>query len=135
MQNKRTYRYLMRIYHIEQSRFMNLYGHHGARLGREQSIRGPTTVYRTFLISFLSPLLFRAPDTHLRGLEKIWVDKVINQRPWKTFVDTLKEEWIEFILYVSVFVAIIFCLHRLFVLGNSSSERQCSISRYTECCR
>lgn len=89
---------------LGQSRFMNMYGHRGARLGREQSIRGPKELYRTFLITFLSPFLFRSPDTHLRGLERIWVDGVINQRPWKIFVDTLKEEWIEFILYVNTTV-------------------------------
>jgi hypothetical protein len=41
-----------------------------------------------------------ARRTHLRGLEKIWVDDIISEKPWKNFVETLKNEWIEFILYV-----------------------------------
>ena len=112
---------------------MNMYGHTGARLGRDQSIRGPKKHYRTLLISFLSPLLFRAPDTHLRGLERIWVDKVINQRPWKIFVDTLKEEWIEFILYVKFVVIFNGWSSLKLHLGDCSPERKCSILGYTKC--
>ena len=82
-------------------RFLNFHGQFGARVGRDQDIAGDAKGKRTFLVTILSPFLFSAPDTHLRQLEKLWVDSKVTAKHWKQHVQTLKDEWIEFILYVS----------------------------------
>ncbi|TDL18707.1 hypothetical protein BD410DRAFT_842581 [Rickenella mellea] len=83
-------------------RLLNFHGMHGARLTSEQSVTGQENGDRSLLVTILSPLLFCAPDTHLKGLERIWVDGIIKQIHWKLFVETLKNEWVEFILYGTV---------------------------------
>jgi hypothetical protein len=64
------------------------------------NVRGHETK-RTWLIKILSPILFAAPEVHLKSLEKMWIDKTIKAVPWKAFVGKLEREWAEFILYVS----------------------------------
>lgn len=80
---------------------MNIYGHQGARLDSEQSIRGESNKHRTLIFWVFSPVLFFSPDTYLRSLEKIWIDKTINQIYWKEFIDHFKEDWERLILNVS----------------------------------
>ncbi|KLO09673.1 hypothetical protein SCHPADRAFT_554109 [Schizopora paradoxa] len=82
-------------------RFYHFAGQEGARLTRDQSIRGNISK-RTFLIRLLSPMLFYAPETHLTSLEKLFVDKVVKAHPWKTFVSKLEEDWIQYVLYSTV---------------------------------
>jgi len=55
---------------------------------------------RTLLITLLSPVLFLAPEVHLRELEKLWTDEVIIETAWKNFMTRLLEEWGELILWV-----------------------------------
>lgn len=89
-------------------------------------MHGTNESRRSLLVTVLSPLLFHSPDTHLRGLEKIWVDKVITEKPWKTFVETLKNEWIEFILYVCHFLLYcIACVAPFALTPNLVPRRQC----------
>jgi hypothetical protein len=38
------------------------------------------------LITLLSPLLFLAPEVHLREVEKLWTDEVIIETVWKSFM-------------------------------------------------
>ncbi len=52
------------------------------------------------LITSLSPLLFLAPEVHIRELEKLWTDEVIIETVWKNFMIKLLEEWGELILWV-----------------------------------
>ncbi|KLO13357.1 hypothetical protein SCHPADRAFT_997460 [Schizopora paradoxa] len=82
-------------------RFFHFAGQHGARLTRDQSIRGKESK-RTYLIRLLSPILFYAPETHLTSLEKIWVDETIKAHPWKSFITRLEEDWIQYVLYSTV---------------------------------
>jgi hypothetical protein len=49
---------------------------------------------------FLSPLLFLAPEVHLRDLENLWTDEVIIEKAWKRFMSKLLDEWGELILWV-----------------------------------
>jgi hypothetical protein len=52
----------------------------------------------------LSPVLFCAPDVHLRALEKIWVDEMVNHVPWNALIQQLNSDWKEFTLYVRVLI-------------------------------
>ena len=48
----------------------------------------------------LAPLFWNAPEVHLRGLEKIYIDGIIAIVPWGGFIGKLQNEWQEFVLYV-----------------------------------
>jgi hypothetical protein len=50
----------------------------------------------------MSPLLFLAPEVHLREMEKLWTDEVIIETVWKNFMSTLLAEWEEVILWASI---------------------------------
>ncbi|RDX39810.1 hypothetical protein OH76DRAFT_1413341, partial [Lentinus brumalis] len=83
-------------------RWLNCYGQTHARLGRDQSVYNNPKPRRTPLIRVLAPLFWNAPDVHLRGLEKIFIDGVIAVVPWGTFIGKLQNEWQEFVLYATV---------------------------------
>lgn len=83
-------------------RFLNFHGQNGARLCRDQTLYGKKGYDRSPLINILSPLFFSAPDEHLRGLERIWIDGVIVYPQWKHFIEKLKSEWSDFLLPVCV---------------------------------
>jgi hypothetical protein len=51
-------------------------------------------------ISLLSPLLFLAPEVHLREMEKLWTDDIIIESVWKKFMSKLLGEWNDLILWV-----------------------------------
>jgi hypothetical protein len=56
---------------------------------------------RSILISLLSPLLFLAPEVHLRELEKLWTSgNFITEPVWKTFMSKLLGGWNDLILWV-----------------------------------
>ena len=55
---------------------------------------------RSILITLLSPLLFLAPEVHLREMEKLWTDEVIIETVWKNFMTKLLGEWEDVILWV-----------------------------------
>jgi hypothetical protein len=57
---------------------------------------------RSLLITFLSPLLFLAPEVHLREMEKLWTDEVIIETVWKSFMSKLLAEWEGVILWVRI---------------------------------
>jgi hypothetical protein len=81
---------------------MNFAGQPCAKLSRDQAIYEGAATRRSLLIAVLSPLLFFAPDVHLTALEKVWIDEMINQAPWKVLTSKLKDEWTEFVLYSTV---------------------------------
>ncbi|KAL6300413.1 hypothetical protein BKA93DRAFT_829121 [Sparassis latifolia] len=90
------------MYMFAHHRFLHFHGQYGARLCRDQSIYGESTPARTLLIRIMSPIFFNAPDVHLRGLESLWIDGLINQLPWSNFIQRLKVDWQEFVLYATV---------------------------------
>jgi hypothetical protein len=55
---------------------------------------------RSILITVLSPLLFLAPEVHLREMERLWTDEVIIETVWKSFMTKLIGEWEDIILWV-----------------------------------
>ncbi|KAI0738982.1 hypothetical protein C8Q80DRAFT_1222247 [Daedaleopsis nitida] len=84
------------------NRFLNFHGQTHARLGRDQSVYNTIKPRRTPLIRLLAPLFWNAPEVHLRGLEKIWIDGIIAIIPWSGFIGKLQDEWQEFVLYATV---------------------------------
>ena len=55
---------------------------------------------RSLLITCLSPLLFFAPDAHLREMETLWTDEIIREPDWKRFITKLLVQWESVILWV-----------------------------------
>jgi hypothetical protein len=91
------------------------------------------------LIKTLSPLLFSAPDVHLRTLEKMWVDGIMHGPVWQDTVKKLNDEWQEFILYVSRLLS--WCIvagdkgliqSTCVCVGYSVAQRHRSLSSYSE---
>ncbi|OCH87221.1 hypothetical protein OBBRIDRAFT_172478 [Obba rivulosa] len=83
-------------------KFLNFHGQNGARLCRDQTIHGQKSFPRSPLIDLLAPLCFGAPNVHLRGLAKIWIDDLMVYHQWNTFIDKLKNEWQDFLLPATV---------------------------------
>ncbi|KAI9458587.1 hypothetical protein BJY52DRAFT_412734 [Lactarius psammicola] len=83
-------------------RFLYFHGQKGARLEKDKTVYADASRERTLLITLLSPVLFLAPEVHLRELEKLWTDEVIIETAWKNFMTKLLEEWGELILWSTV---------------------------------
>lgn len=90
------------MYVFIRQRFFDFHGQPCARLDRDQTVYEGVTEKRTLLIKSLSPLLFNAPDVHLRNLEKMWVDGLMHKAVWLQSIAKLNEEWQEFVLYATV---------------------------------
>jgi hypothetical protein len=88
---------------IAHEKFLNFAGQPCARVNRDQAIYEVNEDKgRSALITIISPMLFFAPDVHLQALEKVWIDELINQVPWKSLTKKLTDEWSEFVLYSTV---------------------------------
>jgi len=81
-------------------RFLYFHGQMHARLLCDETVYATPKRRRSALISFLSPLLFFAPEVHLMEMEKLWTDEVIIERVWKGFMTKLLSEWNDLILWV-----------------------------------
>ena len=57
---------------------------------------------RSLLITLLSPLLFLAPEVHLREMERLWTDDIIVEMVWKSVITKLVQEWEGVILWVRI---------------------------------
>ncbi|KAJ7203790.1 hypothetical protein GGX14DRAFT_501350 [Mycena pura] len=85
----------------EYHKFYNFHGETFARLDRRTSVFGHVSA-RSILLRILTPILFNAPSSHLRTLEEVYVDEVLNLSSWCRVVDTLSLEWQEHILFATV---------------------------------
>ncbi|KAJ8693654.1 hypothetical protein PTI98_008633 [Pleurotus ostreatus] len=93
---------LSRFMHIRaRHRFINFHGQPAARLGRNQAIYDESDG-RSYLITLLSPMLFSAPEVHLRMLRDIYVDQIVYAMHINKVISRLNNEWQEFILYATV---------------------------------
>jgi len=79
-------------------KFLHFHGQNGARLNQDQSIYIGLSK-RSLLISMLSPVLFGAPDVHLRTLKDIWIDDIIFQVSEDKAFGELQANWEKFTLY------------------------------------
>ena len=86
-------------------RFWNFYGQIGARLTRDQSVRGSVPKDTPWLVKIVGPALFLRVARYLNTLEKIWIDGVIKERHWKQFMEDLEKEWNQSIVMVCLFVS------------------------------
>ncbi|OCH90748.1 hypothetical protein OBBRIDRAFT_887446 [Obba rivulosa] len=84
------------------TKFFNFHGQADARLRSHQAIFRAEELRRPFAMQLLSWLLFRAPETHAREFQKVWVDYVINDVTWKQFMKKLVSEWQELTIYATV---------------------------------
>ncbi|OSX61051.1 hypothetical protein POSPLADRAFT_1047329 [Postia placenta MAD-698-R-SB12] len=87
---------------LAHQRFLHYHGQKAARLSRDQSVFDKGDEHRTLLITVLAPLLFNAPDVHLKALEKIWIDNIITIIPWSHFMSKLQTDWQEYVLFATV---------------------------------
>ncbi|PIL23459.1 hypothetical protein GSI_14770 [Ganoderma sinense ZZ0214-1] len=113
------------------NRFLNFHGQTHARLGRDQSVYNTVKTRRTPLIRVLAPFFWNAPEVHLRGLERIWIDGIIAIIPWGGFIGKLQNEWQEFVLYATVLLnANVAFLAIPSVDGGNGSVTAAQISSY-----
>ena len=59
------------------------------------------------MFDFFSPVLFSAPDVHLKTLENMWVDQVTRREAWKDLVAKLTAEWEQHKVFASGCIALI----------------------------
>ncbi|KAH0579352.1 hypothetical protein H2248_003492 [Termitomyces sp. 'cryptogamus'] len=85
---------------IIKDRFINYHGEYGARLDSLQSIYSDGSPGRTWLIEIFSPLLFFAPNVHLKDLHELWVDKITIKPRWMKFFVKMNGQWGEHIVHV-----------------------------------
>ncbi|KIJ14494.1 hypothetical protein PAXINDRAFT_12591 [Paxillus involutus ATCC 200175] len=96
-----------RLFH--QYRFLNSYGQRGARLGGGRSVFSRKIVNEepvSWFLKWVDVALLGAPVAHLRGIQKIWVDELIDESRWKTYISSLNTEWNGFTVYSTVMLAV-----------------------------
>ena len=72
---------------------MDFHGQMGARLMLGQSVRGFVPKSTSWFVKIVDPALLYMVDRHLNAFEKIWVDRVMQTRYWKLFMEGLEKEW------------------------------------------
>jgi len=89
-------------------RFLYFHGQRHARLLQNQTVYDEPKLpsKRSGLIRFLSPLLFFAPEVHLREMKELWTDEIIIEIAWKKFMTKLQGEWMDFVLWSTVMLAV-----------------------------
>ncbi|KAG6907776.1 hypothetical protein DXG01_007383 [Tephrocybe rancida] len=84
-------------------RYINYHGQFTARLNYSQSIYSKTQGYRrTMFIKIFSPLLFAAPNVHLKILDELWVDELTLKARWTAFFIKLNSQWGEHLVHASI---------------------------------
>ena len=112
-------------------RFLYFHGQRHARLMRNQSVYDKPKRERSLLITLLSPLLFLAPEVHIRETEMLWTDEVIIETVWKSFMTKLLVEWEHAILLVRIQGCnVIILSSRDCYLVDCDAHGQCRLSCY-----
>lgn len=88
--------------HFRHCQYLNYHGQQGARLSRDQTVHGDSYEERSMMMKCLAPLLFNAPYEHIQSLHKLYVDSIVNQLDWRTFVQKLNAEMQDFNLLATV---------------------------------
>ncbi|KAF9235819.1 hypothetical protein BU15DRAFT_50898, partial [Melanogaster broomeanus] len=94
---------------VDQYRFLNSYGQFDARLGGGRSVFSRKIAHEEPVSWFLKCVdiaLLGAPTAHLRSIRKIWVDELIDESRWQTYISGLNAEWKGFTLYSTVMLAV-----------------------------
>lgn len=68
-------------------------------------------------------------------LEKIWIDETMCIQPWEQFIEKLKEEWQEFVLFVCIpplrFIPTFTRPDSYLIIGDSFVERKRCVSSHS----
>ncbi|KAF7366168.1 hypothetical protein MVEN_00493800 [Mycena venus] len=89
------------LWTFENDKFYNFHGETFARLDGRTSVFGYVPAH-SLILRILTPILFNAPSGHLRTLEDVYVDEILNLNSWRRVIDTLSLEWQEHVLYATV---------------------------------
>ncbi|KIK95829.1 hypothetical protein PAXRUDRAFT_775486, partial [Paxillus rubicundulus Ve08.2h10] len=90
-------------------RFLNFWGQFGARVGSGRPVFSRTKVNEepvSWFLKWVDVVLFRSPIAHLRGIQKICVDEMIDESRWKIYISSLATEWNGFTVYSTVMLAV-----------------------------
>ena len=71
-----------------------------ARLNRNQSIHPTSERQRTLFMTVVSPLVLYGAEAHLKRLQEISTDYLVNEILWKEMMGRITDEWREFTIYV-----------------------------------
>ncbi|KII87570.1 hypothetical protein PLICRDRAFT_124960 [Plicaturopsis crispa FD-325 SS-3] len=86
------------FYDNAQWRWLNFHGEKNHRLHRARSMHQSTAKKRPLFMRLISPLLFYAPDLHIRSLRRVFVDHVVIDVDWKVVNERLVKDLQEFLL-------------------------------------
>ncbi|KAG1869423.1 hypothetical protein DFJ58DRAFT_723272 [Suillus subalutaceus] len=75
--------------------YLNYHGQQGVRPSRDQTVHGDSYEEQ-------SMITFNVPYEHVRSLHKFYVDSIVNQLDWHTFVQKLNAEIQDFNLLATV---------------------------------
>lgn len=104
---------------LGRDRFLNFHGQHGVRLSRTQSVHvREQKVPHSYLFKILSPILFSAPNVHLKTMTEIWVDRLTRKALWSEFFIRLNDEWQGHTVYVCFFADVFFRLTVIFLQAS-----------------
>ncbi|KAG2069570.1 hypothetical protein BDR04DRAFT_683680 [Suillus decipiens] len=92
--------------HFRHCQYLNYHGQRSARLSRDQTVHGDSYEKRSVMMKCLAPLLFNAPYEHIHSLHKLYVDSIVNQLDWRTFVQKLNAEMQAFNLLATVLLSV-----------------------------
>ncbi|KAF5371591.1 hypothetical protein D9758_003516 [Tetrapyrgos nigripes] len=97
-----AYSRLMHI--VARYRFTHFHGQTVVRLDRDRSVYLPPDFVpsQSWLMLSLSPWMFSTPDIYYNALNKIWIDGMMHEATWERFINGLKEQWQELILFGTV---------------------------------
>ncbi|KAH7924791.1 hypothetical protein BV22DRAFT_1034753 [Leucogyrophana mollusca] len=90
-------------------RFFNFCGQPGARLDADQSVYEKSKIKddkKSVLLRIMNIVLFGAPEVHINGLRRVWVDETVNHARWQDFTNNLYNEWNGFTIYSTVMLAV-----------------------------
>jgi hypothetical protein len=92
--------------HFRHCQYLNYHGQQCARLSRDQTVHGDTYQERSVMMRCLAPFLFNAPYEHVHSLHKLYVDSIVNQLDWRSFVQNLNAEMQDFNLLATVLLSV-----------------------------
>ncbi|KAH7928636.1 hypothetical protein BV22DRAFT_1044561 [Leucogyrophana mollusca] len=86
---------------VARNKYMNFHGQQGARLCFDQTVHG-WSYKRSKIMRTVAPLLFNAPNAHIRALHAIFVDQITSISTWNKFTTKLNSELQDFNLMATV---------------------------------
>ncbi|KAI0253083.1 hypothetical protein BJV78DRAFT_1390005 [Lactifluus subvellereus] len=87
-------------------RFMDFHGQPHARLSSDQTVYHEPKHGRSLGFTFLSPLLFLAPNNYLQDMEMLWTDGHVILPDWESFMNDLVQEWKDILVPSTVMLSV-----------------------------